>query len=90
MLGEFASAIQLRPVVQPEWLLEIRNEMQTKVHLHLTAKDHIAAVRLLHSVEKACQGKANEPHLQAESERTGRLLRDVLKDRPRGFRDRGA
>ncbi|MDI1319388.1 MAG: Hsp70 family protein, partial [bacterium] len=78
-LGRLAEAIKARPTLQPEWLMEIRNEVESKVRVHLAAKEFTEAAHLLFEVESALRAKTIEPSLQTEADRFRHLLTQVVK-----------
>ena len=78
-LGRFADAIQLRPVIQPAWLAELRDEIERVIRANLELQDFAAAARTLYSVESAWRSKSNEAPHQSEAERFRHLLGETVK-----------
>jgi len=78
-LGCLAEAIKARSILQPEWLMEIRNEVESKVRVHLSAKEFTEAAHLLFEVESTLRAKTIEPSLQTEADRFRHLLTQVVK-----------
>jgi len=78
-LGRFAAAIQLRPVIQPAWLAELRDEIERVIRANLELHDFAGAARTLCSVESAWRSKSIEAPHQAEAERFRHLLGETVK-----------
>ena len=78
-LRQFAEAIKLRPSVQPEWLAEIRGEIEATAQRHLAAKEFADAAHMLFGIEAALRAKPGENALTSEADRISRLLTEVVK-----------
>jgi molecular chaperone DnaK len=78
-LGQLERAIQLRPAIHPEWILDIRGAMENTVRAHLDRREFLEAVRLLRTVEQAWRNKSNELDISAEADRTQHLLSEVMR-----------
>lgn len=74
-LGELGLAIQCRPVINAEWIQEIREILENTVRTFIQQQEFLAAVRLLKSVEEAWQEKLET----LEAERTQRLLSEAVR-----------
>lgn len=78
-LGQIAAAIQKRPAIQLEWLVEIRGELEDEARAHLAAKDFLAAAQLLYGVSRALRTRKGGPMEQAEAERIEHLLSEAVR-----------
>ena len=74
-LGELALAIECRPNINPEWIQDIRSQLDSTVRQHIEDGEYIKAVNLLKTVAEAWQEKSQT----AEVERTERLLSEAVK-----------
>ncbi len=78
-MGQLELAIQLRPAIRSEWILDIREAMENTVRGHLDRQDFLEAVRLLRTVEQAWRNKSTESSLRSEADRTQHLLSEVIR-----------
>jgi molecular chaperone DnaK len=78
-LGQLGLAIQFQPSTELKWRQEIRSAMETVIDTYLTQQDYLPALELLKTVADAWRQKSPAAELQAEADRTQRLLAEVVK-----------
>jgi molecular chaperone DnaK len=74
-IGDLGLAIQARPTLPPDWILEIRKASETLARQDLERQNFLAAVKQLASVAAAWQAKSQT----AEAERCQRLLTEAVR-----------
>lgn len=78
-LGQFDSAIRLRPTVSLEWQQHVRDAIERTVQSLIAAQDFLEAVRMLRDVEREWHAKSGDLLSTAEAERTQHLLSEAVK-----------